>query len=322
MAGIWLKPVGLGIAVLAAMSLFQAAGASPGGPVLELQPSYGACTSTISAHATGLTAGRQIYLTVTSTAVDYAVASGAAPTPVLLTFDSPANSTWDFTLPAGAGFLCDEFANPDMRLQLSTGITDAGEPIAGADFARIAPDPVPSGPQITLTPDHGDCAGPVALKGSGFPPNTPIELVLGPLFSLPGSGGGDIGVPFVVPTSADGTLTLDRVSVAPSDFEPPPIPVPGGASLFSAACRRNARLLVTIGASPDAPGGRTAFAPATAVFRGGDAASGQAPATAPAAGSAGPQHSDSHAVWFYAASAVLLLIAIGALASVVTSSDP
>ena len=283
------------------------AGASSGGPGLTLEPSSGACDATISVHATGLDVGQQIYL--------FAAPSAGDSAPVLLTYGPTVASTWDFTLPAGARFLCDEFAQPAMRIELSTGVTQAGEPtgvLATADFTQTAPDAAPSGPQIKLTPYHGDCDSPVSLDGSGFPPNTPVELVLGPLFSLPGSGGG--GAVLLAPTtSADGQISFDLTS---ETRVPVPIGVPG-TPLFTLQCRAFPRLLVTIGASRDASGGRATFAPASAVFREDVAHS----AAAPGVGSAGPQHSDSHAVWFYAASAVLLLIAVGALAWVVTNSD-
>jgi len=296
-------------AVAAVLAIPGVVGAAGNGPDLELEPSSGACDSAISVHATGLEVGQRIYLFAAPVVGDSA--------PALLTYDSAVSSSWDFTLPAGARFLCDEFAQPAMRIELSTGMSAAGEPtgvLATADFARTAADAAPAGPQITLTPDHGDCDSRVSLQGSGFPPNTPVELVLGPLFSLPGSGGGDIGVPLALSTSADGTLNVDLVSVASSDGDRPLRSVPSGRALFTAACRRESRLLVMIGASRDASGGRAAFVPATAVFRG-------TGTVAPATGSAGPQHADSHAAWFYAASAVLLLIAVGALAWVVTSSD-
>src|SRR6185437_6041793 len=206
-------------------------------------------------------------------------------------------------------------------IELSTGMSAAGEPtgvLATADFARTAADAAPAGPQITLTPDHGDCDSPVSLQGSGFPPNTPVELVLGPLFSLPGSGGGGVALPAGT-TSADGQLSFDMMNETW-------ISVPSGVPdtpLFTVQCRAFPRLLVNIGATRDTPGGRDAFPPAKAVFRANAARSDVRPAAAaaPAVGSAGEHRSNSHAAWFYAASAVLLLIAVGALAWVVTSSD-
>ena len=116
------------------------AGASSGGPGLTLEPPSGACDATISVHATGLDVGQQIYL--------FAAPSAGDSAPVLLTYGPTVASTWDFTLPAGARFLCDEFAQPAMRIELSTGVTQAGEPtgvLATADFTQTAPDAAPSG---------------------------------------------------------------------------------------------------------------------------------------------------------------------------------
>src|SRR6185312_17274308 len=107
-------------AVAAVLTIPGVVGAAGNGPDLELEPSSGACDSAISVHATGLDVGQRIYLFAAPVVGDSA--------PALLTYDSPVASSWDFTLPAGARFLCDEFAQPAMRIELSTGMSAAGEP--------------------------------------------------------------------------------------------------------------------------------------------------------------------------------------------------
>jgi hypothetical protein len=278
-------------------TLFSLRHVEAAGVSVAVTPASGACTDALTVHAAGLTPNAEVHLFVGTN-------DGARGE--LVTFDWPTATTWDFTMQSGVRYLCDEFAAPDMRVSLWSSVGPTGAPaglLGIATFTRTAADAVPSGPTIAVRPDHGTCSTPLLITGNGFPPNQPIEFVLGPIYTTPGSGGAGIAVPGGT-TGADGSFSSNALSSDQSDGRPA---TDAGHSTGATECQRFARLKITAAPRRANDGSRNAFTPAETVFR-------RADVLAPTVGGGVIRHS-SPSTWLVLGGASLLVAAALAAAS-------
>ena len=264
--------------------------AAADGASLVVTPGSGACTDTMAVHAEGLRPNAIMYL----------FASAGNSLGELITFDYPTTSSWDFTLPAGARYLCDDFAAPTMDLAVWAESEGSGHPdilLASATFTRTNPDAISPGPNVQVVPDHGSCRQPMLLVGSGFPPDQPVDVVLGPLYSTPGSGGAGIGVDGGT-TAPDGSYRSDILSTTAEDGS---LAAAITDSIGANECAHFGRLKITV-VPAKARANAGDFLPAVTYFRRGGIA-------APAAGS-GVAHNDSPR-WIVALAWVAVAAAVG-----------
>lgn len=261
---------------------------------LAVTPASGACTDRLAVHASGLQPGVEIYLFAGS-------ASGGHRE--LITFASPSTN-WDFEMPSGLRYLCDEFADPAMDITLWSS-DDSNAPrtlLASTKFVRIAPDAVAAGPLIAVTPSEGPCNTPVVITGRGFPPGASIDLAVGPLFTLPGSGGGGIGM-YGGAAAADGSFESTVLVTTDGGGHPAASP---SESVFAIECSRVPRMRIMASPSRGAAGAYSSFTSATTVFRRGGIA-------APAAGTGRERQGTPDSRWLLAGgAAVWAAAAIGA----------
>lgn len=264
------------------------------GVSLAVTPASGACTDQLAVHASGLQPGVEVYLFASS-------ASGADRE--LITFASPSTN-WDFEIPSGVRYLCDEFADPamDITLWLSDGSNAPRTLLASTTFMRTAPDAVAAGPVIAVTPPAGPCNTPAVITSRGFPPGASIDLAVGPLFTLPGSGGGGIGMHGGT-AAADGSFESTVLVTTGGDGRPAASP---SESVFAIECSRVARMRIMASPSRSAASGYSSFNSATTVFRRGVIA-------APAVGTGTKRRDTSETRWLLAGGiAVSAAAAVGA----------
>jgi hypothetical protein len=246
-----------GVALSRAIAASHLGAARAEGVSVAVTPASGACSDAITVHVSGIEPNTYTYLFVAS------AGERSNPDRVLMIsfFSDTTLTSWDYPAPPGFRFLCDELAAPRLDLFVSASVSAAGLPaevLASTAFVRTARDSPSPGPAIALTPTDGPCARPPTVDGAGFPPNASIEVVVGPLVSLPGNGGAGFALPA---GTADASGAFHSAALAQNG------PDGSNARLFEIECQHSGRLLVSAAPGRDASGSRGDFPMALAEFR-------------------------------------------------------